>query len=191
MVILIWFSGFSLHSSILLGHAQPVGEFGVWEFGKKNVIDGFIKANVTLVENNTVFLDYRQYDLIGELSFHLTNKTGGFLWKTFADLDEAVGDGHLIENITILDQTIETVRLNLPYAGVVTSYYYDRSNGMLVKSLSDEGDYYEIISWEDLDLVEFAANQKIIPGYPHFLVIVFIGISTTLLFISIKRRLKI
>ncbi|MHA1672703.1 MAG: hypothetical protein ACTSYI_03665 [Promethearchaeota archaeon] len=152
---------FSSFVNFSYGLTATPGDTFVWEKGNDKSATGYVEATLVFIENNTVYVDYLGYDIIGELDVSYTNKSGGFLWVDPADFPNWLSNGYATENITHLplDIDFECIIRVREYDNTVTTEYYDMESGLLVESTTNFGDYIKLIATEDIDVKQYVEDQ--------------------------------
>ncbi len=152
---------FSSFVDLSYGYTAEPGDTFVWEKGNDKSATGYVEATLVIIENNTVYVDYLGYDIVGELDVNLTSKIGGFLWVDPANFPDWLSDDKATENITHLPLEIdfECIINVRDYDGEVTTEYYDMESGLLVESTSNFGDYITLIATEDIDIKQYVEDQ--------------------------------
>ena len=189
LVVFLTITGFFLSEQVPLTSAsEDVIETVVWEYGEKGAVHGYIRASLLSDVNASAYsIEMDEYDLLGDLTGHSDNRSGGFLWKSPTDIEFIKSDGGYTENLTIAGKNITVVVLEFVYDQQLTLYKYMESSGVLALSLSesDNEEYSEIISWVDLDVNAHAEElNQFITAYPFW------GILLSLFGVKILARKK-
>ena len=182
-------TGILLSVQVSLSYAsEDAIETVVWEYGENGAVFGYTKATLLSGSNDSVYyIEIDKYDVLGDFTVHSDNQSGGFLWKSPADFENMRFDGAYTENITIEGREITVLVLELFYDQQTTIYRYCEQSGVLVTSQpqSGNGEFYNLISWEDLDVKVYADEQnQFISAYPLWSLIV----SFACLVALVKRK---
>ena len=104
------FLGISMVSSIPYSQAE-IGDTVLWESGEGKPVLKYIKGTMLSINEttDTVYIDYREYDLYGELTEQLDNISAGISWKSPNALVNYLDGGATYENITAADRTVVCV----------------------------------------------------------------------------------
>lgn len=158
-------------SAVSSGYGLEVsqGDIFWWEIGNSKSTTGYIKITYQNIENNTVWVDYEEYDLVGEQTADITNKSAGFMWMDPEIFPEWESNNYQKQNITILGTEFQCIIREWIYGEETTQDYYDLESGILVKSESNFGNFKTLISLSDIDLQEYmSTHNKKISSF-HFL----------------------
>ncbi|MHA1744603.1 MAG: hypothetical protein ACTSWW_01315 [Promethearchaeota archaeon] len=183
-------TGIMLSVQVSLSYAsEDAIETVVWEYGENGAVFGYTKTTLLSESNDSVYyIEIDKYDALGDLTAaHSDNQSGGFLWKSPTDLDLIKSEGGYLENLTIVGKNITVVVYVLVYDQQTTFYRYCEQSGVLVTSQSQNGneEFYNLISWEDLDVKVYADEQnQFISAYPLWSLIV----SFACLVALVKRK---
>ncbi|MCF2142050.1 MAG: hypothetical protein K9W44_18520 [Candidatus Lokiarchaeota archaeon] len=136
------------------------GDVFWWETGDSKSVTGYIRLTYQEVRNATVWVDYLGYDIVGELTANITNKSAGFLWVDPGIFSEWSQLGYEKINITHLDIQFQCIIRERIYGEETTDEYYDLDSGILVKSESNLGNYKTLISTEDINLETYMKEHN-------------------------------
>ena len=161
----------------------------VWEYGEEGAAHGYTKASLLSEANaSSYYITIDKYDVLGDLTgVHADNQSGGFLWKSPADLEILTSEGAYLENLTIAGKEITVVVYEFVYDQQVTMYKYDNASGVLASSQSESDNeaFSRLISWEDLDVKIYAEDQnQFIGAYPLW------GVFLSVIGIMVSGRIK-
>ncbi len=180
-------------TTILTGKASGLkvnsGDVFWWETGDSKSVTGYIRLTYQEIRNGTVWVDYLGYDLVGELTANITNKSAGFLWVDPDIFSEWSQLGYEKKNITHLDIQFQCIIRERIYGEETTEEYYDLESGILVKSESNLKNYKTLISTEDINLESYMKEQnRTIGSLP---LIWMIGVtSCTMVYILLDLKLR-
>ncbi|MHA1610753.1 MAG: hypothetical protein ACTSYU_01765 [Promethearchaeota archaeon] len=160
MIIIIFFISIISISFVDLsnGYAATPGDTFVWERGNEKSVTGYVEATLLSIENNTVYIGYLSYDIVGVLELNITIKDGGFFWVDPADFSDWLSNGYATENITHLDIDFECIIRVREYGTEITTEYYDMESGLLVQSDSNLGNFKNLIAMEDIDVKQYVED---------------------------------
>ncbi|MHA1777201.1 MAG: hypothetical protein ACTSWC_10530 [Promethearchaeota archaeon] len=165
------------------------GDIFWWELGNSKSTTSYIKITYKEIKNNTVWIDYEEYDLVGELTAIITNKSAGFMWVDPEIFQEWENKNYEKQNITFLGTEFQCIIREWVYDEETTLDYYDLESGILVKSESNFGNFKTLISLTDINLQDYMEeHNKKIDVFPIAGLLATSGIVSVLTIRKIKRK---